>query len=55
MSRGTARAASVPRLGGVPFLGSYHAYRRDPLAFYRHLGRQGDLCHYRMLGFSSVR
>jgi cytochrome P450 len=38
----------------VPFLGNYNAYRRDPLAFYLRLGRCGDICQYRMLGFPSV-
>ena len=40
----------VPQVPGAPLLGSYRAYRRNPLAFYSWLGRRyGDICAYRLL------
>lgn len=46
-----AHETAMPEVPGVPFLGSYPRYRRDPLSFYARLGRNyGDICAYRLFG-----
>lgn len=49
------RGAAIPGPRGVPWLGNYPRYRRDPLSFYTGLARRyGDASTFRVFGLTNV-
>ncbi|WP_336037755.1 cytochrome P450 [Halobacterium yunchengense] len=51
MSESAERAPLPPGPDGLPVVGSFLRFRRDPFAFYDDLREYGDVVAYRMLGY----
>jgi cytochrome P450 len=47
----TVDARPLPGPDGLPFVGSFLEFRRDPFAFYDDLREYGDVVGYRMMGY----